>query len=250
MIIPCLLAPDHYCGRMVCVCVCVGVWVWVWGCGCVCVCVCLCVYSSRNYCSKSGLQSRAGVRRTSQTIAMVLLPVLWCSYPLKNQLPRSLRIPKGRFLALLARTKFSVRSVRWVDRTQCCVVAPSAFCPKQASYLVQLRFLNGYMVITLAIIPSNRDMIWSYMIPENVAQLCPHLELDDADVEVLTRFFFLSLECVRTCLHIAGLVETKLARIGVWLKGCFEPTQPDAFARKDVLKHSWPEPTGLIANLF
>ena len=94
---------------------------------------------------------------------------------------------------------------------------------------------------------------------------------------------------VKTCLHTAGLFEMKCSRIGVWLKSSleptqpvasarvcylecpcwkfvssipgsscstgyqklgFEPTRPDAFARKDVLKHSWSEPTWLIANLF
>ena len=78
----------------------------------------------------------------------------------------------------------------------------------------------------------------------------PTSELDDADVGSFDPIFFWSLERIKTCLHIAGLVETKRTRIGVWLKSCFEPTQPDAFARKDVLKHSWSEPTWLIANLF
>ena len=40
---------------------------------------------------------------------------------------------------------------------------------------------------------------------------------------------------VKTCLHIAGtiagLFEMKCARIVVWLKSCFEPTQPVASAR-------------------
>lgn len=59
MIIPCLLAPDHYCGRVVC------------------VCVCVCVFIAKETIVLTQWGAGPGLRRESQKIALVLFLFFW-----------------------------------------------------------------------------------------------------------------------------------------------------------------------------
>ena len=111
-------------------------------------CVCVCVFIAKETIVLTQLGAGPGLRRESQKIALVLFFFFWCWYP-KNQLLRSFRI-LDCFLAwiLIDLSDYQYLHGSWIPtgckvltaessriRTQCCVVAPSAFCPKPASYL-------------------------------------------------------------------------------------------------------------------